>query len=437
MRYLLTHSHFWHSLCPTFAQSSMGKEAFTHEDARDLICCCCGIRTTQKKRVTQNEQKLVQTYCKPNFDSTLREQPSGLCNSCRWYLYGCQRGENWEEVSKPDPRLKWDLYELEHGRFREAEHTPDSCQICVLAKWNPVADPDPQKRYMLQSREPVPEDKKHTSYKFCAHCYQHIGKGIPHPCTPANAKKNLAKIISEMSENDQSQVVAACTKNLASTSGVEPGTPMRLNQLKGGNRLTLTLGRTRSSKPKMISADFMVSLQKTLNCSENKLLKVARDFRKEGVQFEPHMREELQQLSHSLDAFFKVENLEFVGKNEEKEEVPVNIDLVYIEDTEAFITYVVGERNLNPEQVIVRVGLDGGQVRHYHRHFYLNFFVLIIIIFTRAASRQLRLFLRWTPLTRELQAASSLDPTNSLSLRWPRTLTRTTTMCGLLWRNFV
>ena len=309
MRYLLTHSHFWHSLCPTFAQSSMGKEAFTHEDARDLICCCCGIRTTKKKRVTQNEQKLVQTYCKPNFDSTLREQPSGLCNYCRWYLYACQRGERWEEVGREDPRLRWDVYELEHGRFREAEHTPDSCQICELAKWNPVADPDPQKRYMLQSREPVPEEKKQTSFKFCSHCYQHIGRGIPHPCTPANAKKNLAKIISEMSEDDQGQMVAACAKNLASTSGVEQGTPMRLNQLKGGNPLTLTLGRTRQSKPKIISTDFMVSLQKTLNCSENKLLKVARDFRKEGVQFEANIREELQQLSHSLDALFKVEML--------------------------------------------------------------------------------------------------------------------------------
>ena len=72
-----------------------------------------------------------------------------------------------------------------------------------------------------------------------------------------------------------------------------------------------------------------------------------RELKKEGIKFEAGIRKELEILSHSLDAFYKVEKLEFLGKNDEKEEVPVDLDLVYLEDVEAFITYVIDERSLD------------------------------------------------------------------------------------------
>ena len=53
----------------------------------------------------------------------------------------------------------------------------------------------------------------------------------------------------------------------------------------------------------------MASLQKKLDCSESKLIMVAREFRRQGVEFEPHIREDLLALSHSLDEFFTVEKI--------------------------------------------------------------------------------------------------------------------------------
>ena len=131
--------------------------------------------------MTPAEAKLVETYCKPNFDTTftLREQPAGLCSTCRWYLFACKRGQNWDEVRKPSPRSRWDAFEMEHGRFKESAHDPDVCQVCLLAKWNPVGEPErnADKRYIMKSIiEPVPAER---SYKFCDKCYQHIGRGIP------------------------------------------------------------------------------------------------------------------------------------------------------------------------------------------------------------------------------------------------------------------
>ena len=49
---------------------------------------------------------------------------------------------------------------------------------------------------------------------------------------------------------------------------------------------------------------------------------VAREFRRQGVKFEPHIREGLLALSHSVDEFFTVERIsDFVTKNEENENV--------------------------------------------------------------------------------------------------------------------
>ena len=356
----------WHT---AHGHCKMPTYEWSHQDSRDKVCACCGIRTPKKKRMNESEAKLVEKYCKPNFDTTftLREQPAGLCSTCRWYLYACKRGENWEEIQKPDPRLRWDAYEMEHGRFREKEHDPAECQVCLLAKWNPVGERETSadKRYIMKSiREPVPPER---TYKFCNNCYQHIGRGIPHPpCTPATAKKNLANLVSQLSTNDQGQVVAEVLKGLqassSSSSSDQDGSSaqLKLNRLRGGNKLTVTLGKIKT-KPIPISTDFMVSLMKKLNCSERKLLMLYRQFKSEGVNFDPNLREDMQALSHSLDSFYKVEKLDFMGKDENKEDIPVQLDLVYLEDTEAFITYVIGERDLDEDKVIVRVGLDGGQ----------------------------------------------------------------------------
>ena len=138
-----------------------------------------------------SEETKVKLYCKPDYDSALREQPTGLCSSCRLDLFASARRVQWGGRN-PNPREKWDAYELEHGRFKEKEHQPDSCQICLLAHHNPVGEKmrGGEWRRMLQSREPVPPEKKKK--KFCTNCYQYIGPGIPHKCTEASAKKNLA-----------------------------------------------------------------------------------------------------------------------------------------------------------------------------------------------------------------------------------------------------
>ena len=56
-----------------------------HEDCREAICTCCGIKT-DKKRITANEELMVRAHAKPEYDSTVQSFPAGLCSTCRYII---------------------------------------------------------------------------------------------------------------------------------------------------------------------------------------------------------------------------------------------------------------------------------------------------------------------------------------------------------------
>ena len=120
----------------------------------------------------------------------------------------------------------------------------------------------------------------------------------------------------------------------------------------------------------------MLSLKKKLNCSEAKLLTIARSLKTTGVKLEPKICEELLRMSHSLDHFYIVEKIEFTKTdtvNKKRVETRVMGDLVYMKDVPGFVEHVLAERGLDKENddILVRVGLDGGQ----------GFFKVIVSIF--------------------------------------------------------
>ena len=40
-----------------------GGNQYSHEDARQVICSCCGIKTSKKKKMNENEEALVRKFC--------------------------------------------------------------------------------------------------------------------------------------------------------------------------------------------------------------------------------------------------------------------------------------------------------------------------------------------------------------------------------------
>ena len=54
----------------------------THEDCREAVCCCCGVKT-DKKRISVREEALVVEFAKKEYDSKVQSYPAGLCLNCR------------------------------------------------------------------------------------------------------------------------------------------------------------------------------------------------------------------------------------------------------------------------------------------------------------------------------------------------------------------
>ena len=127
--------------------------------------------------------------------------------------------------------------------------------------------------------------------------------------------------------------------------------------------MSVTVGKSSvKPEPQLLTAGFMANLQKKLILSESKLLKLAREFKSKGIKFEDHIQEDLEKLSHCLDEFYTVENLEFEEKKGKKGNlVIVKRDLAYLKDPAKFIERVITERGLEKEKVMVQVGLDSGQ----------------------------------------------------------------------------
>ena len=162
----------------------------------------------------------------------------------------------------------------------------------------------------------------------------------------------------------QEQILSSSLKNIVNEKGGEPGEELRLGGLKGGNPLSVTVGKAKKLEDKLITPEFMASLQKKLNISSRKLMLLARDFKKQGVKFEKHIREDLEKLSHALDEFYSVESLEFevkTGQGKDATTTKENKDLVFLKDPKEFFDHIIAERGLDREKVLIRIGLDGGQ----------------------------------------------------------------------------
>ena len=264
--------------------------------------------------------------------------------------------------------MKWNQFELGKKRFDEDQHSVDNCQICQVAKYTPIGK---KKISRLEKPRVAPDGgpivttlKKSSPRKICPTCKAEVSAGKTHLCTAKAAKRNIVEMISQQSPTGQEQILSASLKTLVNEKGEEPGEEFRLTGIQGGNSLSVTVGKPKKADVQLITPQFMASLQKRLDCSQRKLLMIARDYKKQGVKFEAHIREDLEKLSKSLDEFYTVESFEFeetVGKGRSARKIKVVKDLVFLKDPAAFVDHIVEERGLERDQVMVRVGLDGGQ----------------------------------------------------------------------------
>ena len=207
-----------------------------------------------------------------------------------------ERGEDFSSTGRTDPKIKWDKFKLKSECFDPAKHDVGSCQICNVAKWTPIGkhrvSPLFKPKVLGKGELPTLPGKRIIDKKMCIKCKQETGPGISHPCTKKSSKGNIVRLIEKESISGQEQVIGESLKTIVQSKKVKSEQEFRLKGLRGGNSLAIKVG-TSSEPPNVLTANFMLSLKKKLNCSEAKLLTIARSLKTTGVKLEPKICEEL------------------------------------------------------------------------------------------------------------------------------------------------
>ena len=169
----------------------------THDDCREAVCACCGVKTPKKKMSAKEEASVI-AHAKPEYDSKVRSFPAGLCKTCRcwkiiiWNTHDqtlCLGG-NYSAlpmltgIGLGDRIPKWSgtSLRLEKKRFDEGQHSVDNCQICQVAKYTPISR---KKISRLEKPRVAPDGgpivttlKKSSPRKICPTCKAEVSAGI-------------------------------------------------------------------------------------------------------------------------------------------------------------------------------------------------------------------------------------------------------------------
>ena len=70
----------------------------THEDCREAVCVCCGVKT-EKRQITVGQEVMVRSYAKPEYDSSVKSFPTGLCSTCRYGPVHCTMVANIRSIT--------------------------------------------------------------------------------------------------------------------------------------------------------------------------------------------------------------------------------------------------------------------------------------------------------------------------------------------------
>ena len=129
----------------------------------------------------------------------------------------------------------------------------------------------------------------------------------------------------------------------------------------GSKQMSLHIGPQK--KPmKHLSIDAFMKLKKANNLSKKQLIGVGTWLRSETGKrkiAEPGLSEKLPEMKEELRDFFDVKMVETTRKEKSGKVVTETRPLAYCNDIEGFTTYVIGERDIEVEDI--QVNIDVGQ----------------------------------------------------------------------------
>ena len=108
----------------------MPKGARTHDEARAIICCCCGKKNAHCSKENDLLEQVIKEEVFKGYDVKDVYFPSGVCGVCRKNLFLAKKHAVVPEVVCD----RWNS--IDYEQFRPpSRKNPCGCQICKIARY--------------------------------------------------------------------------------------------------------------------------------------------------------------------------------------------------------------------------------------------------------------------------------------------------------------
>ena len=187
----------------------MGKLALTHEQCRWEMCADCGGRSGSSK-LTPRLVECLRKWAQPAWSPDVKSYPTKVCENCLRLLRVCEKEKSADLVDRPGTKQRWLDFKLEQVKVPHGQLANScACPICKTRKNNVVGEKGynnviKETKQIISSEEEPGKLEEPKNDQMCTKCLQaRTGRGIPHFCTEASRKRNLADLVLQSPGSEQ------------------------------------------------------------------------------------------------------------------------------------------------------------------------------------------------------------------------------------------
>ena len=287
----------------------------THEQCQQEMCCCCGGKAG-KRKISLSLGEKIRKYAQSLWTPDVVSFPLGICETCRKMIGDCERAENEGKQLNPEFKQRWQSFHLEDIFVPRGQlATKCVCLICKARKnhlfTKGVNHLTKDKKQIVMVEEVIePAVTKNSA--ACTKCFQEkTGRGIPHPCTETSKKNNLVNLVLNQKEAGQEQIVSKVLKQVIENKEGEQGKEIKLNQLKGGNKLTVKIGQKKGEDGGIVDALTVAKLKKRMDLSDREVGTCLKILKEGKVKVEKNVIEVLKEIGRSLEEEYEDVKMNF------------------------------------------------------------------------------------------------------------------------------
>lgn len=316
-----------------------------HDENRNRVCVICYRKGSRK--LSSTDINAIQDYVIDGYSPENSNFPKAMCNGCFFIL---NKKRNGIDVNLP----MCDNYDPDRPIILRSS-IQCSCRICCVAR----ADLNEAKNMKKKpGRRPSQQANINTesSFKVCGLCFAKLYRGCSHSNESCRSKRQKISNINDLLDSPTKVTKQRVASRIIDDVG--PSLPTLNGKSKNLVKSPITPDRRLQ-----LSVGDLSHIQNDLNLSDRQVVKLSKDIRyacESRTVIEPGLKGKITGATHQLDDLFTVEKLDFVTLARDEVVERCSKSAVICRDVDELVHRIVKHRNLNKDDLHIRVGIDGG-----------------------------------------------------------------------------